>query len=544
MANIDTMRRQLRTMGARVRLGRRGRHLRPRLLPLEPVAVPAVPGGGPRLSRRVGGRLVPQRRHARARAGRGRRPPLLAVRRQGREARAGAVVPADHQLRRRAARLRAASTGRSRSGSCRRTGSAAPAARRSCSRPRPRRITRAARSCACSRPGPTRCSAPRSWCWRRSTRWSRTLTAPDERAEVEAYVARRPRSRPRSTACRPSARRPASPIGADAINPVNGARIPIFVADYVLGGYGTGAIMAVPAHDERDFEFAKAFGLPIVRVDHAQGRRVTEASYERRQARVHRSTAGRRGHRSTPGRSIGRGTAARGMARDRRARSRSRARAATAVTYRLRDWLVSRQRYWGTPIPVIHCERCGIVPVPDDELPVLLPDTVDYRGSGENPLTRDEAFLNVACPSCGGPAKRETDTLDTFIDSSWYWFRYLSPHKDDGPVDPDLVESWTPVEQYTGGAEHAVMHLLYSRFLTKAMRDVGLVQRERAVPAAVQPGPDPGRRRRADEQEPGQRPGPGRAGRPLRRGHGPAVPDVHGPLGPGRPVEPDRHQRA
>ena len=146
------------------------------------------------------------------------------------------------------------------------------------------------------------------------------------------------------------------------------------------------------------------------------------------------------------------------------------------MTYRLRDWLVSRQRYWGTPIPVIHCERCGTVPVPEDQLPVLLPETVDYHGSGENPLTRDEAFLNVACPSCDGPAKRETDTLDTFIDSSWYWFRYLSPHKDDGPVEPDMVESWTPVQQYTGGAEHAVMHLLYSRFWTKAMRDVGLVQ--------------------------------------------------------------------
>src|SRR4029077_2935716 len=151
-------------------------------------------------------------------------------------------------------------------------------------------------------------------------------------------------------------------------------------------------------------------------------------------------------------------------------------RAKATVTYRLRDWLFSRQRYWGTPIPVIYCERDGIVPVPYEDLPVRLPETVDYAGSGDNPLNHDETFLRVICPRCGGEARRETDTMDTFVDSSWYWFRYLSPDNEYGPVDPELTNRWTPVDQYTGGAEHAVMLLMYGRFFTKAMANIGLVR--------------------------------------------------------------------
>ena len=292
------------------------------------------------------------------------------------------------------------------------------------------------------------------------------LTAPERRAKVEAYVAK---AEAATEIERLSTDREKTgvAIGAEAINPVNGERIPIFVADYVLGGYGTGAIMAVPAHDERDYAFAKQFGLPIRRVVAAPGDEAAEldgayAAHSDDEVLVNSAEfSGLRANEG--GRRIVAGLAARGEGK-------------AAVTYRLRDWLVSRQRYWGTPIPVIHCDECGIVPVPEEDLPVLLPDTVDYAGVGVNPLTRDEQFLNVKCPSCGGMGKRETDTMDTFMDSSWYWYRYLSPHKADGAIDFDATETWTPVAQYTGGAEHAVMHLLYAREFTKMMRDLGLIQ--------------------------------------------------------------------
>jgi len=292
------------------------------------------------------------------------------------------------------------------------------------------------------------------------------LTAPDLRAEVAAYLEQ---AAVRTEIDRLSTDRDKTGValGSDAINPVNGERIPIFVADYVLGGYGTGAIMAVPAHDERDFEFATKFGLPIRRVVAPPGTEDAplEAAYV---AHADDEILVNSGEFSGLAANEGGRRIVAWLGRDGRAKP--------AVTYRLRDWLISRQRYWGTPIPVIHCPTDGIVPVPDEDLPVRLPDNVDYAGSGVNPLTRDEAFLNVPCPRCGRPARRETDTMDTFVDSSWYWYRYLSPHRTEGPIDPDMVEAWTPVDQYTGGAEHAVMHLLYAREFAKMLNDVGLME--------------------------------------------------------------------
>ena len=295
-----------------------------------------------------------------------------------------------------------------------------------------------------------------------------TLTAPELSQEVEAYVTR---AQVRTEIERLSTDREKTGValGTEAINPVNGERIPVFVADYVLGGYGTGAIMAVPAHDERDFAFAQRFGLPIRRVVVPRGEEDAGAEVgEAYLAHSHDEVLVNSGEYSElpaheGGRRIVAGLEAKGTGK-------------AAVTYRLRDWLISRQRYWGTPIPIIYCATHGAVPVPEEDLPVRLPDNVDYAGSGVNPLTRDQAFLNVPCPICGEPARRETDTMDTFMDSSWYWYRYLSPHKPDGPIEPDKVETWTPVEQYTGGAEHAVMHLLYAREFTKMMRDLGLTR--------------------------------------------------------------------
>ncbi len=265
--------------------------------------------------------------------------------------------------------------------------------------------------------------------------------------------------------------------GAYAINPVNGERVPIWVADYVLMTYGTGAIMAVPAHDQRDFEFAKKFGLeirPVIYPVDESGNPIpldaatmTEA-YEG--AGVMANSGPLSGTRVVKGKGwddpgimkVIEWLEEKGIGR-------------RDYQYRLRDWLISRQRYWGTPIPIIYCDKCGIVPVPEDDLPVILPEDVEFMPTGVSPLTYHEGFLNTTCPKCGGPAKRETDTMDTFVDSSWYQYRYLSPHYDEGPWDPEEAAYWVPVDQYTGGAEHATMHLLYTRFFTKVLRDLGLV---------------------------------------------------------------------
>ena len=296
------------------------------------------------------------------------------------------------------------------------------------------------------------------------------LTAPDRKEAVAAYVAQAAVATEIERLSTDRAKTGVA-IGADAINPVNGERVPIFIADYVLGTYGTGAIMAVPAHDERDFDFATQFGLPIRRVvarageeaDAAAAGAVAEAYVAHADDEVLVNSGEFSGLPADEG--------GRRIVASLEAQGKGKA----SVTYRLRDWLISRQRYWGTPIPVIHCDECGIVPVPDEDLPVLLPDTVDYGGVGVNPLTRDAAFLNVNCPKCDGPAKRETDTMDTFIDSAWYWLRYLSPEKAGGPINDKLVNAWTPVELYTGGAEHAVMHHLYGREFTKMVRDLGMI---------------------------------------------------------------------
>ncbi|MFQ5588666.1 MAG: leucine--tRNA ligase [Nitrospiria bacterium] len=251
--------------------------------------------------------------------------------------------------------------------------------------------------------------------------------------------------------------------GAYATHPLTGERIPIWVANFVLMGYGTGIVMAVPAHDQRDFEFAQKYGLPVKLViqneAHDLKLPLSAAYTEPTGALVD----------SGPFSGLAPKAAQKTIIQSIETKKLGQRK----IQYRLRDWGVSRQRYWGTPIPVRYCDRCGIVPVPLDELPVTLPDAVSFESS-RNPLLQDTAFLETDCPKCHGPATRETDTMDTFVDSSWYFLRYASPHEDQSPVNPALAEQWMPVDQYIGGIEHAVLHLLYARFFTKVMRDIGL----------------------------------------------------------------------
>jgi leucyl-tRNA synthetase len=288
------------------------------------------------------------------------------------------------------------------------------------------------------------------------------ITTPERADEVRAYVEKAGRM---SEIDRTDVTREKTGVftGAYAVNPASDERIPVYIADYVLMGYGTGAIMAVPAHDERDLEFARKYGIEI---------RTVIAPPDRDEEELDEPYIGE-------GTMVNSGPFDGTSSEEGKVRVTSwleeRGAGRAAVTYRLRDWLISRQRYWGTPIPIIYCEECGTVPVPEEDLPVLLPEDAEFMPTGESPLKLDPDFYNTTCPSCGGPATRETDTMDTFMDSSWYQYRYLSPHYDEGPFDPERGKKWLPVDQYTGGIEHAVMHLLYTRFFTKVMRDLGLV---------------------------------------------------------------------
>jgi leucyl-tRNA synthetase len=255
--------------------------------------------------------------------------------------------------------------------------------------------------------------------------------------------------------------------GHYAVNPFSGEQVPIWVANFVLMGYGTGAIMAVPAHDERDFEFCRKYGIavrPVVRP--VDGTLAIEPGMK--DAFTEYGIAENTGQWS--------GLTTEEARRQMAAYAKERGFGEPAITFRIKDWGISRQRYWGTPIPVIHCPKCGVVPVPEDQLPVILPERIEITGTGRSPLENVPEFVNVNCPRCGGAARRETDTMDTFIDSSWYFYRYCDAHNSAMPFDPAKIAYWFEIDQYIGGVEHAILHLIYSRFFTKMMRDIGLIK--------------------------------------------------------------------
>ncbi|TET96573.1 MAG: leucine--tRNA ligase, partial [Dehalococcoidia bacterium] len=289
------------------------------------------------------------------------------------------------------------------------------------------------------------------------------ITTPDRRAEVETYVEQ---ARRQTEIERLSTEREKTGVftGACCHNLLSGEDVPIWIADYALLWYATGAVMGVPAHDQRDFEFAQQFGIPVrvvIAPPDWHGEPLEQAYLD---PGVMVNSAQFDGLPNDEGKEgIADYVESKGWGQ-------------RTVSYRIRDWLISRQRYWGTPIPIIHCHKCGTVPVPEDQLPVLLPEDAEFKPTGESPLAGHEGFVHADCPRCDGPARRETDTMDTFMDSNWYFIRYLSPQYDAAPVDPQRAGKWLPVDQYTGGAEHAVMHLLYARFFWKLARDLGIVQ--------------------------------------------------------------------
>jgi leucyl-tRNA synthetase len=290
------------------------------------------------------------------------------------------------------------------------------------------------------------------------------LTAPEAREEVEAFIARvKKQDKVRRTS--EDFEKEGVFTGFYCINPVTRRRMPVYLANFVLTDYGTGAVMAVPTHDQRDFEFARKYELPLTVVIQPEGEELhpetmTEAwtgpgvmVHSERFDGLNNEEAKEKIADFLEKEGIGKKT----------------------VNFRLRDWGVSRQRYWGTPIPIIYCDVCGVVPVPEKDLPVVLPRDVELTGEGGSPLARSSSFLNVTCPQCGEAARRETDTFDTFVESSWYFARYACPDFPSGPVDRAAAEYWLPVDQYIGGIEHAVMHLLYARFFTKVLRDLGMM---------------------------------------------------------------------
>ncbi len=307
------------------------------------------------------------------------------------------------------------------------------------------------------------------------------ITTPEQREAVQQYVQQ---ARKETEIERLSSDKEKTGVftGAYAVNPMTNAAIPIWIADYVLVTYGTGAIMAVPGSDERDYEFAVKYNLPIVNVIAPDdGRWTMDDSNHRPSSIVHRPPtegapvpmyAG-------PGLMVNSGplngvptTESKNAAI---ALIEAEGKGKATTNYRLRDWLISRQRYWGAPIPIVYCPTCGEVPVPTEQLPVVLPTDVEFRPGGESPLAHVESFVNTICPTCGGPARRETDTMDTFVDSSWYFLRFCDPHNDKAPFSRELADHWMPVDQYTGGVEHAILHLMYARFFTKVLADAGMV---------------------------------------------------------------------
>jgi len=290
------------------------------------------------------------------------------------------------------------------------------------------------------------------------------LTAPERRREVEEFVER---AKNLSELARTAGEAEKEGIftGAYCVHPLTGEDLPILVANYVLMEYGTGCVMGVPAHDQRDFEFARKYKLPVKVVIQPEGTSLNPTAMERAYEDEGRLVN------SGPFNGMANVEAMAAITRYLEELGRGR----RQINYRLRDWLISRQRYWGAPIPIVYCATCGTVPVPEEDLPVLLPYDVAFKPTGESPLAGCPSFVNTTCPRCGGPARRETDTMDTFICSSWYYYRYTSPREETAPWRQDMVARWLPVDQYIGGVEHAILHLLYARFFTKVLYDMGLV---------------------------------------------------------------------